>query len=167
MDNYIFDNKKQVKTLSGHTILELLGRSVKLKQLCNNDGAIYYIFPDQQERIDHILWQKYGEFSKPASFLYYNNLYNPFSFEEGDLVVIPSVLTRNEYYTSPKVYTRPSGEQVKAGNRDKIDIAAKKLGDKIKTGLAVRGVLPSNRLSEGQVSKVSNGNVLVLGANIL
>lgn len=164
MDNRIFEKKKRITTLRGDDILALLGRSVDMNDLGLRTGSWHSVMPDQPARIDKILFQRYADFFKPASVMYFNDIFNPFALEEEELMAIPHIVTENNYYCEPKKYSRPKAEQ-QDSVQEKIRKVADRLGDAVKGDVRTGTAMAPNRLAEGQSAKVIKGNAVILGGN--
>jgi hypothetical protein len=134
--------------------------------------ALHYVTSDQAGRIDLISNQYFGSGANIDAICILNNISNPFSVEEGDILIIPN-LTRNEdsVYFRPKIATSPNKIQAQYIDTDRqskkdqsrIERLAAKGKDK-KSGVTTP--LPPNVLQVGQVSKKIGGGKIVLGANI-
>ena len=138
----------------------------------NGIKAIHYVTTDQAGRIDLVSNQYFGSGANIDAICILNNISNPFSVEEGDLLIIPN-LTRNEdsVYIRPTLHATPDIIQSQYINTDRqskkdqsrIERLAAKGKDK-RSG--VSNPLPPNVLQPGQISKKIGGGKIVLGANL-
>lgn len=134
--------------------------------------AIHYVLPDQEGRIDLISNIYYGSGEYIDAICVVNNIFNPFSIQEGDVLVIPNIIqNETELYKKPKTQERPNIVQDQFINTDRQTqkdqnrierIKAKGSGKKSR----VNNPLPPNILQPGQDAKTfTNGNIQ-LGTNL-
>ena len=134
--------------------------------------ALHYVTADQAGRIDLISEIYFGSGKYIDAICVLNNISNPFSLEEGEVLVIPNLL-RNEdqAYFRPKTADRPDQVQAQYIDTDRQSkkdqsrierIAAKGKGKKS----GVQTPLPPNVLQQGQSGKVIGGGVVKLGTNL-
>jgi hypothetical protein len=134
--------------------------------------AIHYVMPDQAGRIDLISNQYFGSGQYIDAICILNNIRNPFAVEEGDVLFIPNVVTReNQVYFRPKTASRPNQVQAQYIDTDRqskkdqsrIERMAAK-GREKKSG--VQTPLPPNVLQQGQSAKTVGGGAIKLGTNL-
>jgi hypothetical protein len=133
--------------------------------------ALHYVLADQEGRIDKISELYFGTSEFIDAICVVNNIFNPFSVKEGDILIIPNLNKPDIFYKKPEVASRPNAIQATftdtAGqsqkDQNRIQRIVKKAQEK-KSG--VSNPLPPNMLQPGQTSKVfENGNIK-LGTNL-
>tara|TARA_R110000751_G_scaffold104516_5_gene200021 strand:+ start:1027 stop:1557 length:531 start_codon:yes stop_codon:yes gene_type:complete len=134
--------------------------------------AIHYVTQDQAGRIDLVANQYFGSGQNIDAICVLNNISNPFSVEEGDLLIIPN-LTRNsdEVYFRPETVTRPDHVQAQYINADrqskKDQSRIQRLAEKGKNKKSgVNSPLPPNVLQQGQRTKTLKNGTIELGTNL-
>ena len=134
--------------------------------------AIHYVTHDQAGRIDLISNRYFGSGQYIDAICILNNISNPFSIEEGDVLIIPNVSTNeNSIYFRPKLAKTPDKIQSQYINTDRMSQKDKSRIDRLaakgsgKEG-AVRTPLPPNVLQPGQKSKKMKDGEILLGTNI-
>ena len=100
-----------------------------------------------------------------------NNIFNPFSVNEGDVLVIPNLSRKDLVYKRPNPATRPNDVQeayVDTGRQSEKDQARiQRLIEKAKKSEAgVKQPMPPNMLQPGQESKTFSGGKIQLGTNL-
>ena len=106
--------------------------------------AIHYVTVDQAGRIDKVSEQYFGTGSYVDAICIINNIFNPFSVAEGDILAIPQL--KNEGLDQSRIQRLIQKEKTK------------------KAG--VKSPIPPNMLQQGQVAKVYEGGKILLGANL-
>jgi len=166
MENRIFDKKERVTTLKGDRILGLLGKSVDAVMLSTLSDTWHFVLPDQASRLDKVLDTRYRDVLKPASFMYYNEMFNPFALEKEEILGVPYIYTNEEYYVAPVKYSRPKKDGSQKTS-SKIKKAADILINSVSSSASNKENNAVNVLSDGQAAKVVNGNLITLGGNSL
>ena len=65
--------------------------------------ALHYVTADQAGRIDIISEKYFGSGKYIDAICILNNIFNPFAIEEGDILIIPNVVTNeNRIYFKPQ-----------------------------------------------------------------
>ena len=114
--------------------------------------AIHYVTIDQAGRIDKISEQYFGTGAYVDAICIINNIFNPFTVEEGDVLAIPRLDDIN------LVYKRQSVQDQSRVQRLIQKAKTKKNG--------VKAPIPPNMLQQGQDAKVYKGGRIILGANL-
>ena len=70
--------------------------------------GIHYVTVDQAGRIDKIAEQYFGSSQFADAICIVNNIFNPFSVNEGDVLVIPNLREPDLVYRRPNPASRPS-----------------------------------------------------------
>jgi|TARA_R100000501_G_C2593444_1_gene92691 hypothetical protein len=133
--------------------------------------AIHYVTQDQVGRPDLISILYFGTAENVDAICVINNIFNPFSLQEGDVLAIPILSSPDKVYSRPKPITRVSSTikpyidtavQSKA-DQNRIDRLIQKAKTK-KNG--VQTPLPPNVLQQGQKAKVFEDKMIKLGQNL-
>ena len=133
--------------------------------------ALHYVTVDQAMRIDLISELYYGTQEYVDAICYTNNIFNPFSLEEGMVLVIPVLKDEKLVYKRPSPVTRVDSTiqpyintQVQsAKDQSRVDRLIQKAKTK-KAGVAAP--LPPNMLQQGQKAKVYEDGKIKLGQNL-
>ena len=134
--------------------------------------AIHYVLPDQAGRVDLISELYYGSTEYVDAICVVNNIFNPFSLNEGTVLVIPNIVNvEDQVYSRPKTATRPNvvqGQFIDTERQSQKDQARierlKSKGSDKKSG--VNTPLPPNVLQQGQSAKTTSGGNIQLGTNL-
>jgi len=133
--------------------------------------AIHYVLPDQVGRIDKISLIYFGSGEFIDAICIVNNIFNPFSLQEGDVLVIPNLSKQDLVYKRPNTVNRVNSTQAPFINtstqNEKDQSRIQRLTEKAKGKKSgVNTPLPPNMLQPGQTAKeFTNGNIL-LGTNL-
>ena len=73
--------------------------------------ALHYVMQDQVGRIDKISFKYFGSGEFIDAICVVNNIFNPFSVSEGDILVIPNLSRKDLVYKRPNPATRPNDVQ--------------------------------------------------------
>ena len=100
-----------------------------------------------------------------------NNIFNPFSVSEGDILVIPNLFRKDLVYKRTNHATRPNDVQeayVDNGRQSEKDQSRiQRLIQKAKTKESgVKQPMPPNMLQPGQEAKTFSGGKIQLGTNL-
>ena len=100
-----------------------------------------------------------------------NNIFNPFSLNEGDVIIIPNLSDLAAVYSRPNAASRPNPvleDYVNTDRQSEKDQARiQRLIEKAKTKKSgVDTPIPPNVLQQGQESKIYEGGNITLGANL-
>ncbi len=133
--------------------------------------AIHYVTQDQVGRIDKISDLYYGSGEYVDALCVTNNIFNPFSLNEGDVLFIPNLEREDEVYKRPSTISRPNSIQDKFINtnvqsvmdQSRIQRLIQKAKEK-KSGVTTP--LPPNVLQQGQDGKTFTGGRIILGSNL-
>lgn len=133
--------------------------------------ALHYVMQDQVGRIDKISFKYFGSGEFIDAICVVNNIFNPFSVSEGDILVIPNLSRKDLVYKRPNPATRPNDVQeayVDTGRQSEKDQSRiQRLIEKAKTKEAgVKQPMPPNMLQPGQEAKTFNGGKIKLGTNL-
>jgi len=133
--------------------------------------ALHYVTQDQVGRIDKIAIKYFGSSKFVDAICVINNIFNPFTVNEGDVLAIPQLKDENLVYARPQTASRPSAslaQFVDTGRQSEIDQSRiQRLIQKAKTKkTGVKAPIPPNMLQQGQAAKVFEGGKIKLGANL-
>ena len=169
--DFTIDRKVAIKTASGEDIIDLAAPS--LKKDVTFAVLDYVIVRDTEAmRPDYLTQRYYGDMSHTEMLLKFNGISNPFSIEEGDLIMIADPVAgrnamndntvinradvRKQYY-QPEKEGKPDPKLKTFENRVTIKPASPK-----KNGQA----LPPNYANPGDKEVEIIGGKIVFGANI-
>ena len=169
--DFTIDRKVSIKTINGVDIIDLAAPS--LKKDVTFPVLNYVIVRDNEAmRPDYLTQRYYGDMSHTEMLLKFNGISNPFSIEEGDLIMIAdpvagrnamndnSVISRadvRKQYYQPEKEGKPDPKLKTFESRVKIKPASPK-----KNGQA----LPPNYANPGDKEVEIIGGKIVFGANI-
>ena len=133
--------------------------------------AIHYITQDQVGRPDLISILYFGTAEFTDAICVINNIFNPFSLQEGDVLAIPVLSQPDKVYSRPNPATRINStiepyidtSVQSQQDQNRIDRLIQKAKTK-KNG--VQTPLPPNMLQQGQKAKVFEDNKVKLGQNL-
>ncbi len=133
--------------------------------------ALHYVTVDQEARVDKISEIYFGTGQYVDAICIVNNIFNPFSLQEGDILVIPNLNQLDLLYRRPNPASRPSETLAQYVNTDvqsEIDQSrVQRLIQKAKTKKdGVKAPIPPNMLQQGQDAKIYEGGKILLGANL-
>lgn len=169
--SYTIDKKVTIKTVNGDDILDLAAPSLKKDVTFN---VLNYVIVRNTEvmRPDTITQRYYGDMTNTEMLMKFNGISNPFSVDEGDLLMIAdpvsgrfgmfdnSVINRGDVrkqYYQPEKEGKPDPRLKTFESRVKI-----KPGNAKKNGQA----LPPNYANEGDKEFEIIGGKIVFGANV-
>jgi hypothetical protein len=133
--------------------------------------ALHYVTIDQIGRIDKISELYFGTGEYVDAICIINNIFNPFTVNEGDFLVIPNLSKEDLLYRRPNTISRPNNIQGPYINTDvqsvKDQSRLQRLAQKAKTKKSgVDTPLPPNMLQQGQnANKLEKGKI-ILGSNL-
>jgi len=133
--------------------------------------ALHYVMQDQVGRVDKISEIYFGTGEYIDAICIVNNIFNPFSLNEGDILVIPNLNNLDLLYRRPNPASRPNAVLAQYVNTDvqsEIDQSrVQRLIQKAKTKKdGVKAPIPPNMLQQGQEAKIYEGGKILLGANL-
>ena len=133
--------------------------------------ALHYVTIDQVGRIDKISEVYFGSGEFVDALCVVNNIFNPFSLSEGDILVIPNLSRKDLVYKRPNPASRPNATQaayVDTGRQSEKDQSRiQRLIEKAKSSEAgVKQPMPPNMLQPGQEAKTYEGGKIQLGTNL-
>tara|TARA_R100000544_G_C2226409_1_gene61045 strand:+ start:2289 stop:2816 length:528 start_codon:yes stop_codon:yes gene_type:complete len=133
--------------------------------------ALHYVLANEAGRIDKICDRYFGTGEYIDAICIVNNIFNPFSVQEGDILVIPNLNQIDLLYTRPNAASRPSATLSQYVNTDRQSILdqnrIQRLTEKAKTKKnGVKSPIPPNMMQQGQVAKTFAGGKIKLGANM-
>ena len=155
---------------TGEQYYDLSAPSFKYRRELGVKG-IHYVTADQAGRIDKISEQYFGTGAYIDAICIVNNIFNPFSVAEGDVLAIPQLSRLNLVYRRPNAASRPSVTLAQYVNTDRQSVQDQSRIQRL-TQLAktkkngVKTPIPPNMLQQGQVAKVYEGGKVLLGANL-
>ena len=127
--------------------------------------ALHYVTQDQAGQVVLPI------LIKNISICVLNNIFNPFSLQEGDILVIPNLNQLDLLYRRPNPASRPTPSLAQYVNTDRQSeqdqSRIQRLTQKAKTKKGgVQAPIPPNMLQQGQDAKVYKGGKILLGANL-
>lgn len=133
--------------------------------------ALHYVMQDQVGRVDKISELYFGNSEFIDAILVVNNIFNPFSLEEGEILIIPNLERPDIVYQKPNTATRPNSVQepfTDTGRQTQKDQSRiQRLLEKAKEKKAgVNTPLPPNMLQPGQATKIFKDGEIKLGSNL-
>lgn len=133
--------------------------------------SLHYVMQDQIGRIDKISEIYYGSGEFVDALCVVNNIFNPFTVQEGDVLVIPNLSRKDLVYLRPNPATRPNSTQepyIDTGRQSEKDQSRiQRLIEKAKKSKAgVKQPMPPNMLQPGQEAKTYGGGKIQLGTNL-
>ena len=155
---------------TGEQYFDLTAPSFKYKRELGVK-ALHYVQEDQVGRIDKISQVYYGTGAYIDAICVVNNIFNPFTIQEGDVLAIPKLEQLDLVYKRPNAAERPSttlAQYVDTGRQSEQDQSRiQRLIQKAKTKkTGVKAPIPPNMLQQGQEAKVFEGGKIKLGANL-
>jgi len=155
---------------TGEQYFDLTAPSFKYKRELGVK-ALHYVQQDQVGRIDKISQVYYGTGAYIDAICVVNNIFNPFTIQEGDILAIPKLDQLDLVYKRPNAAERPSitlAQYVDTGRQSEQDQSRiQRLIQKAKTKkTGVKSPIPPNMLQQGQEAKVYEGGKIKLGANL-
>ena len=169
MDNKIFDLKNKLTTSNNEEYLNLAQPTFTFLY---TDGikAVYQVTDETAMRPDLISFIFFGSEVHSAAICKVNGIFNPFSLEEGRVIIIPNISDKN--YSKPKLAKSliGDGNEVRAQYTDAARMSKKDANriERLKNKgnkNAVQTPLPPNVLPPGTVTKEFKDGVIKLGAN--
>jgi len=133
--------------------------------------ALHYVTVDQVGRVDKISEMYFGTGAYIDAICIVNNIFNPFSVSEGDVLAIPQLKDEGLVYSRPNAASRPSETLAQYVNTDRQSVQDQSRVQRL-TQLAkskkngVKSPIPPNMMQQGQVAKVYKGGKILLGANL-
>lgn len=133
--------------------------------------SIHYVAFDQAGRIDLVSEQYFGTSEYVDAICIVNNIFNPFSVEEGDILIIPNLKNPQLFYSRPKTNERPNSVQAQytetARQSQKDQTRIQRLIQKAKNKKnGVTTPLPPNVLQPGEDVKEFAKGKIKLGSNL-
>jgi len=133
--------------------------------------ALHYVTMDQIGRIDKISEIYFGSGEYIDDIRVVNNIFNPFSVNEGDVLVIPNLKRKDIVYKKPNPATTPNTAQaayIDTGRQSEKDQGRmQRLIEKAKSSEAgVKQPMPPNMLQPGQEAKTYTVGKIQLGTNL-
>lgn len=121
-------------------------------------------------RIDKIALKWYGDTSKIGLILKANNIFNPFSIKDGDILIIPNISSPENVYRNLETKDKDNAIRTKyteLKTTKKTNIAAlERLNNKTKSMKdMLRNPLPPNMLRAGEEVRKNVGNYINLTSN--
>lgn len=163
---------------------EMMRNGEFLIDFTENNFRVNYLDPDltikrvilvedeQICRLDLICFEAYGNLDYIDALLKFNQITNPFSIDEFDLILVPSEASLNKYYKKEKklskiikdtksLFLDPS----KASEKDKTRLEQlEKIAKKRKNGSVTPK--PTNLLREGEVPFSTDGRRLIFAPTV-
>ena len=155
---------------TGEQYYDLTAPSFKYKRELGV-SALHYVTADEVGRIDKVSVKYFGSGKFLDAICVVNNIFNPFSVQEGEVLVIPQLNQEDLVYKRPNAASRPSAslaQYVETGRQSEMDQSRiQRLIQKAKTKKSgVKAPIPPNMLQQGQEAKSFEGGKIKLGANL-
>lgn len=163
MDNPSLSKKPTIKTKDGEFV-DICAPTVDFKKLNAFIETMHFVKEGEEMRLDTIANLYYGWSDKLDAILWANNIFNPFSIDVNELLIIPKVKDSNHYVKNPERVTMP--DEGKQGTTSKITSAAKKLNGLTNAAKSERNSarkVSTNELQDGETSKRYDGGSVYLG----
>ena len=133
--------------------------------------GLHYVSVDQAGRMDLVSEQYFGTGEYVDALCIVNNIFNPFSLNEGDILVIPDLKNPNLFYSRPKTESRPNSVQSQytdvTRQSEKDQSRIQRLIQKAKTKKnGVKTPLPPNVMQPGTSAKTFENGRISLGTNL-
>lgn len=133
--------------------------------------TLHYVMPDQAGRVDKISEIYFGSGEYIDAICVVNNIFNPFTVQEGEVLVIPNLTRPDLVYKRPSTVSRPTSPQLpfidtgrqSEKDQSRIQRLAKKAQEK---PAGVKTPLPPNMLQPDETAKVYEDGKIKLGANL-
>lgn len=132
--------------------------------------GLHYVSADQAGRIDLVSEQYFGTTEFIDAICIVNNIFNPFSVLEGEILIIPNLKNPDVFYSRPSKIVTPDKKQAEyinpnqASQKDKSRI--ERLIEKTKKKKnGVNNPLPPNILQPGEDVKEFAEGKIQLGSN--
>lgn len=177
MYNGTLSRKPIIKDAKGNDVVDICAPTMDLSLLAPLADNFHLVTTDEAMRLDKIANEHYANVEKLDAILWANNIYNPFSIDEYELVNIPHAKNTEAFYKAPPAIMLPDAEDDSVNA--KISAASDKLNKKsnlskqerlsataAEYGKKVKEVVPTNRLKNGETAKRVEGSNIVLGANM-
>jgi hypothetical protein len=162
-------NKLSIES-TGEQYYDLSAPSFKYKRELGVK-ALHYVTVDQAGRVDKISEMYFGTGAYIDAICIVNNIFNPFTIAEGDVLAIPQLKDEGLVYSRPNAASRPSETLAQYVNTDRQSVQDQSRVQRL-TQLAkskkngVKAPIPPNMMQQGQVAKVFKGGKILLGANL-
>ena len=132
--------------------------------------SLHYVAKDQEGRIDLVSDQYFGTGEFIDAICIVNNIFNPFSVKEGDILIIPNLKTPENFYKKPKKVDGVSSiksEFIEKNQNQKDKNRIERLIEKAKTKEnGVKNPLPPNILQPDQEIKEFKSGKIKLATNL-
>jgi len=159
-----------IDDITGESYFDLTAPSFKYKSEYGIKG-LHYVSFDQAGRIDLISEQYFGTGEYVDAICIVNNIFNPFSIEEGDILIIPNLKDPKLFYARPNTNSRPNIVQAQftetniQSEKDQARIQRLiQKGKNKKSGVTTP--LPPNVLQQDQDVKEFIDGKIKLGVNL-
>lgn len=159
MDNPSLTKKRKINTPDGE-MLDLSAPTVRADVFLNIVENMHFVAEEEAMRLDNIANRYYGWSDKLDAILWANNIFNPFSIDAGDWLIIPRVKDTNMYVKNPDASKMPDDENSRSTS-SKITSAANKLNNANKN--AKSNKRKTNELAPGETHKKFDGGLIRLG----
>ena len=164
MDNPSLTKKPKIQTPDGEMV-DICAPTVDYKKSTAVTETMHFVQEGEEMRLDVIANLYYGWCDKLDAILWANNIYNPFSIDATDLLIIPKVKDTNHYIKNPEKVTMPDESVQTTSSR--ITDAAKKLNGLTKSAKDERKSngrkQSTNEFKPGESSKTYDGGTMYLG----
>lgn len=161
---------KLIDDSSGEEYFDLTAPSFRYDSE-NGVRAIHYVLADQAGRIDIIANIYFGSSEYIDAICVVNNIFNPLSIQEGDILVIPNLRNEDQLYKRPEIIQSANEVQApfidteRSSQKDQSRI--NRLKEKSKQSKnPTRNPLPPNMLQPGEIGKTTRDRRIQLGTNL-
>jgi len=168
------DNKVEITDIKGNQIIDLIEKDVLIS--FEKPNAINYFLLDQEDsmRIDIVSKKMYGSTDYIENVLKFNEISNPFSIEEGDVLYIFDLPDTNKKFRDPLQNTnirndirnqyltpeKKSTTDPKLKEYEKRQVARKNITD------PTQPALPPNYANFGETEITIKNGKIVFGDNV-
>lgn len=173
MDSKLFDLKNVRIDENGESYLDLT-QSTFAFQYSSPIKSVYRVEEDAVMRPDIISYKFFGTDKYADAICKVNGIFNPFSIEEGKVLVIPDVTDTGKHYKKPSdiltnSQSSDNGNEIRAQFIDKSRMSVKdksrieRLTAKSNSLKNPATPLPPNMKNNNSSSNTANGSTIILG----
>lgn len=133
--------------------------------------AVHYVLPDQAGRIDIICDLYFGTSEYIDAICIVNGIFNPFSIEEGDILLIPNLDRPDDLYQKPNKIEKVDpviDQYINTGRLSKKDQSRiERLKNKTKDRAnGSETPLPPNVIQRNKPATIKKDGKIILGSNL-
>ena len=162
----VLNQKPILVDTAGNQYLDLSYNSYNISNF-NSVIAIEVVSAENEMRLDKIALKYYGDTKYLDLLCKANNIFNPFSIMEGDILIIPNIPKQNTIYKNKGIIVERTirenyVDSARLSTKDQTRI--QRIKDKNKSlSNASSTPLPPNILKEGEANKVYKDGGIILG----